>query len=553
MLSNPVLLAFLLSLGISGPSTADKAFSVLQLNCANDGCHGGPDAYSFDVGNPSTLIEARVVQPGKSSNSELIRRVEAGIMPLGGYKGRPGVKLPAEDIQTLREWIDAGAPIPAVRSPAASRPFISESEILAAILNDLESANGSDIPYLRYFSMTNLWNSADVRDNDLSAARAALSKLANHLSWQREIVRPMPLGPEGLVFRIDLRQYAWSPETWQQLTADYPYSISTRELTEKIARIQDLSGASVPYIRADWFITNASKPPLYHEILRLPATLEALENLLYVNAEFDLQQNFARRFGVRDSGVSRNNRAMERHGTVFGAYWKSFDFAGNSPEQDIFRNPLDLHADGGEIIFSLPNGLQGYFIVNKQGRRIDDAPVNIVRDRTNADDPVVHNGRSCIGCHVKGMNAFRDEIVTAFDGRTQALFDLEHARMLYPGQPDLEELLESDNRRFAQALDRAGSDVPAGPADEPVSRISRKYEATVTPAQAAADLSIEDPKELLDLIAGSAELKLQGLDQFLGARGGMKRDAWEHVFVPLFLFASKKVAPSTVISNEGAR
>jgi hypothetical protein len=533
MLSNTILFIGLLALGSPVSSTADQALTVLQQNCGNESCHGGPDAYRFDVGNPSTLVEAGVVKPGRSADSEVIRRVEAGIMPLGGYKGRPGVKLPREDIQILREWIDAGAQVPAGHSAASRRPFVSEPGILVAILNDLESVNEADRPYLRYFALANLWNSPDVQDSDIEAARAALSKLANHLSWQREIVKPTALGPESLVFRIDLREYAWTWETWRRITENYPYGIATRELAAKIERIEELSGVTIPYIRADWFVANASKPPLYHEILQLPATLEGLENMLSVSADFDVERNFARRFGVRDSGVSRNNRAMERHSTVFGAYWKSFDFAGNNPEQDIFRNPLDLHADGGEIIFSLPNGLQGYFIVNKQSRRIDDAPANIVRDRTNTDDPVVHNGRSCIGCHVKGMNAFQDQIATTFDNRTEALFDLERAQVLYPGQMDLETLLESDNRRFAQALARAGGAVPAGASDEPVNRVARRYESTVTAAQAASDLSIEDPKTLLAIIAGSAELQTQGFDQFLGARGGMKRDAWEHGFAAI--------------------
>src|SRR5215467_3581535 len=517
MLSNTILFIGLLALGSPVSSTADQALTVLQQNCGNESCHGGPDAYRFDVGNPSTLVEAGVVKPGRSADSEVIRRVEAGIMPLGGYKGQPGAKLPLEDIRILREWIDAGAPVPAGYSAASRRPFVSEREILVAIVNDLESANEADRPYRRYFALANLSNSPDVQDSDIEAARAALSKLANHLSWQREIVKPTALGPESLIFRIDLREYAWTSETWHRITENYPYGIATRELTAKIERIEDLSGVTIPYIRADWFVANASRPPLYHEILQLPATLEGLENMLSVSADFDVERNFARRFGVRDSGVSRNNRAMERHSTVFGAYWKSFDFAGNNPEQDIFRNPLDLHADGGEIIFSLPNGLQGYFIVNKQGRRIDDAPANIVRDRTNTDDPVVHNGRSCIGCHVKGMNAFQDQIVTTFDTRTEALFDLERARSLYPGQTDLEALLESDNRRFAQALARAGAAVPAGTSAEPVNRAGRQYESTVTAAQAASDLSLEDPKTLLAIIGGSTELQTQGFDQFLGA------------------------------------
>jgi hypothetical protein len=531
MLANTVILLCLIFLPTAATGdTADKAISILEQNCGNSGCHGGPDAYSFDVHIPSTLIEAKVLQPGNAADSELIRRVEAGIMPLGGYKGQLGAKLPLEDIETLRKWIDAGALNPAARASPAGRPFVSESQILIAILNDLWSAADQDRPYFRYYSLANLWNNPAIERAELLLHRTALSKLVNHLSWRRDVKTPRALGPENLVFRIDLRDYAWSFDTWRRITAAYPYALETRELTRMAINIQNLSGVTVPYIRADWFDANASKPPLYHDILQLPQTLPELEAKLNLDAAFDIQQNFARRFGVRDSGVSRNNRAMERHSTVYGAYWKSFDFAGNNPDQDIFRDPVDLRADGGEVIFNLPNGLQGYFIVNRQGKRIDDAPVNIVRDRTNLEDPVVHNGRSCIGCHVKGMNSFRDEIVATFADRSQALFDLERARTLYPGQPELEGLLEIDNHRFADALVRTGAGVPSGSADEPVNRVSRRYEATVSAAQAAADLSLEDPKVLIELITSNPDLQIRGFGQFLGARGGMKRDAWEQAF-----------------------
>src|SRR5215470_10802023 len=207
MLSNTILFIGLLSLGSPVLPTSDQAFNILQQNCGNESCHGGPDAYRFDVGNPSTLVDAGVVKPGRSADSEVIRRVEAGIMPLGGYKGRSGTKLPPEDIRILREWIDAGAPVPAGDSAASRRPFVSESQILGAILNDLQSAHEADRPYLRYFALANLWNSPDVQDSDIEVARAALRKLANHLCWQREIVKPTTLGPQSLVFRVDLREY----------------------------------------------------------------------------------------------------------------------------------------------------------------------------------------------------------------------------------------------------------------------------------------------------------------------------------------------------------
>src|SRR2546425_3241356 len=514
----------------TSPDLNSKAFSILQQNCGNSGCHGGADPYSFDVRDPASLLAAKVIQPGNATGSELIRRLEAGIMPLGGYKGQRGAKLPPEDIQILRQWIDAGGPELASRAVKLQRPFISESQVLAAIIRDLESASKADRPYLRYYSMANLWNSVDVEEAELDLYRMALSKLVNHHSWEKEITRPRELGFDNTLLRIDLRNYGWTTGRWREILASYPYGRATADLFEKLDRFQPLSSVSLPSIRLDWFIATASIPPLYHTILRLPATLQHLEELLQVNATFDVEQNMARRFGLRNSGVSRNNRAMERHSTIHGAYWKSFDFAGNNPEQNIFRDPLDLRADGGEMIFNLPNGLQAYFIADRQGKRIDAAPVNIVRDRTNPDDPVVRNGRSCMGCHVRGMNAFRDEISATLRARPQALFDLDRAEVLYSGQPELDRLLELDNTRFSRALGRTGSGTPKGTDEEPISRLARKYETTLTVSQAAADLFIEDPKELQKLIENSTPLQIQGFDQLLGPKGGIKRDAWEQGF-----------------------
>ena len=64
--------------------------------------------------------------------------------------------------------------------------------------------------------------------------------------------------------------------------------------------------------------------------------------------------------------------------TSFGAYWRSYDFATNAGKQNIFTHPLTFTPSGGEIIFNLPNGLQGYLLVDGRGSRIDDAPIAIV-------------------------------------------------------------------------------------------------------------------------------------------------------------------------------
>jgi hypothetical protein len=451
-------------------------------------------------------------------------------MPLGGYQNQAGVKLPDADIQTLKRWIDAGAhPVPATRV-SARRPFISESDTMTAIVRDLESAPEVDRRYYRYYSVVNLWNTPDVDDSALAMYRSALGRLVNHLSWRPSVVPPRAVGPGSTLLRVDLRDYGWTIPTWNDIAADYPYAVLPNGLAAEAERIRSLSGAIPPYIRADWFTANASVAPLYHELLQLPDTLEGLERRLSVDAMGNLRRGTVRRFGVRDSGVSRNNRAMERHSTAFGAYWKSFDFDGNRIEQNIFRDPVHLTPDGGEIIFNLPNGLQGYFIVDAQGRRIDDAPVGIVRDRTNTDDPVVHNGRSCMGCHFKGMNSFRDEVAPSLQTRSGALFDVKQANDLYRGQPELDRLLAEDNARFANAIRRAGGGIPASAAVEPISQLARRYEQTLDVAQAAAELGIADPGQLQTLIAGSVEIQRQGFDPLLGPKGGIQRDTWEQGF-----------------------
>ena len=68
------------------------------------------------------------------------------------------------------------------------------------------------------------------------------------------------------------------------------------------------------------------------------------------------------------SGVSGQNRMVERHDAQFGAYWKSYDFKPNNTKSDLAQFPLGpvfkdhpfeklaFEHDGGELIFNLPNG-----------------------------------------------------------------------------------------------------------------------------------------------------------------------------------------------------
>src|SRR5262249_33930000 len=130
----------------------------------------------------------------------------------------------------------------------------------------------------------------------------------------------------------------------------------------------------------------------------------------------DIADDNCVRAGFNGSGVSRNNRVIERHDAAFGAYWRSYDFRDNFDRENVFQRPLGpspgpasfVHARG-EIIFHLPNGLQGYMLVDGDGRRIDKGPGDVVSD-PKRPDRLVETGVSCMSCHSKGLLPKDDQV-----------------------------------------------------------------------------------------------------------------------------------------------
>ncbi|HST22415.1 MAG TPA: hypothetical protein VLR90_14925, partial [Blastocatellia bacterium] len=289
------------------------------------------------------------------------------------------------------------------------------------------------------------------------------------------------------------------------------------------------SGAALPYIRADWFAATASVPPLYHDILGLPKTAQELERQLGIDATHDLEEekNVARA-GLRTSGVSQNNRVLERHVSPHGAYWKSFDFRSSLDDQNIFKDPIRLNPAGGEVIFNLPNGLQAYLLIDALSRRINEAPIAIVADRNNADDPVIRNGRSCMSCHYEGAQGFKDDVRPVVRSLTFASFDREKALAIYPAQETLDHLIERDRDRFQKAAAATGG-LARNPQAEPINALSRRFLAEMPVVQAAAEAGL-NTREFQARVAQSARLMALGYGQLLVAGGGIKRDAWDRNF-----------------------
>ena len=453
---------------------AQQAYAIFQQNCLN--CHGEHGAFTEEIIIEHTaLIETGAVVPGKPIESELYRRLltndPAKRMPLGQPQLSPAAIL------TIGNWIQAGAPDWESTSEADG-PFITPKEMLETIEKHVNSLSPFDRAFTRYFTMTHLYNAGESSEA-LHAYQRALSKLVNSLSWGREVIKPQPIDPEETIFYIDLRDYEWEIGTnrWTLIEQVYPYRIAfdaptETNLRETLTNLREQLDCEVPFVHVDWFIATAALPPLYHDILDLPETDRALEARLEVNVVENLRNAAGRRVwraGFNNSGVSNHNRVVERHISRYGAYWKSYDFAGSVGTQNIFTHPLSFTHDGGEIIFNLPNGLQAYLLVDAGGNRLNSAPINIVRNPA-ASDPTVRNGLSCIGCHTDGMKTFEDQVRAVVKQNPNPPFNKDKALQLYTDKATMNARVNEDTERYRQALEATG-DIFGG--IEPVQTVPR--------------------------------------------------------------------------------
>ncbi len=522
------------------------------------------------------MKENGVLEPGQKEDSLIWVMSHRGTMP---PRSQPQLaRLIGEDAQILAEWIEAGAP----EFPLAKeRTQIAQDTTLQAIIADLRKLPDTRTrARQRYFTLAAAHNNPAISDDSLLLSRAALSKTLNSLSWEPEIVLPREIeGTQQTLFAIDIEKLGWTRDHWRAVRGRYPYAIGYANLRDRAlynleTEIQQLTEKSEPLnlVRADWFIATALQPSLYHALLyertlpelthRIPdhsnpsnplhMTATDLERYLGVDVITDILrgEEHAMRAGFTPSGVSGQNRLLERHKIkkYKGAYWKSYDFKAGNRRAILSQFPLGpvypgnesselaFDHDGGEIIFNLPNGLQAYLLVDDQDNRIDEGPIAIVSDALKTSgSPAIVNGLSCMSCHKEGMiDPPADEIrdFSRVFGKQR-----DHLERLYPPKDQMDAKIDADGERFMQALEEAiGKTMKTGPhanralgdMPEPVSEVARNYLLEELDLRAvAAELHEPNIERLKAKIEGDELLQNLGLGVLLRQDGKIKRAFWE--------------------------
>ncbi len=488
MLRNNILVC-LLNLLVVGRCLGDDAKStlnaevkeLLRARCVE--CHG-PAASSteFDVLNAKSLIEADVVKPGKPEESKLLQVLVSDNEETRMPQDQPS--LSSGEIDKIRKWISEGASaFPADVIPPKEdhredsfHAIAGVDYVLKKILAHQRSLTALNAKSMRYFSCNHLLTRGATRD-ELDLQRDALLKSINHLSYSRDPVMIEAVdGETATVFAVDIRKLGWHHDSlkavgnhgkllpalnnFDLVLLEYPYAISYQDSDtfEKLSAeflVPSQMVRPIAYLRIDWFCSVATQPPLYHDLMRMPIHVSELEReIVGVDVIAEMMHKDVARGAVILSGVSRNNRAAERFVSPHGAYWKSIDYATNKGEENIFRDPINLHGVGGEMIFNLPNGLHGYYLSTAAGDRLDAGPTEIVTDKF-AEDKVVRNALSCIRCHDQGIKTFKDSVRPAVESLPGNLgFSRSEVLKLYPKQEELSGLLKTDMARFQSALEK---------------------------------------------------------------------------------------------------
>lgn len=527
---------------------AQKVFGIFQDRCYK--CHGAEKQVPrLEILDHNLVLEdageETYIVPRDPSRSYIWKRV-------GIEKDMPPKKhlpdgLPEAELKAIEDWIKAGA---LVWEGSFQRPFIREDQVLESIANHLfNTADASSRKFLRYFSITHLHNNPGVSERDLRLYRAALSKALNSMSRGSVVVVPDKVNPEETIYSIDLRKLGWQDLLlWEEVVSRYPYglkpiALKDREYYDKISELYgEVAFDGFPYVRADWFVITATRPPIYHKLLDIPDTLQKLYERQKIDPAESFRIETVQRAGMFESGVSSQNRLVEYHNG--GAFWVSYDFKSDAGRANLALFPLgprfegnefDRFAfdhDGGEIIWRLDNGLHAYMLVKSTGERIDSGPVEIVYDKNNTSgSPLIVNGVSCIACHKKGMQPLADDIRKghALRFNNQAAQKVER---LYPQRSEMDQVLAETNEKYVSALKKAIGpyfdseinlllDIP-----EPISFVATEYDKNVDITTAARELGFERNDDLRLQLNGRNILQL-GLGPLGEPNGSVKRAFWE--------------------------
>lgn len=544
---------------------AEAAQDVLGERCS--ACHG-PESEKYGGFGSATdalqLVADGWVIPGDPANSPIFIQIDAETMPTTSGGG----PLEAEERAIIEKWIDCDAPDwadTAIPGEDGVRGFIPSEALYEAALEDAEdledqddAQNIDDAVNARYLSLVHLYN-AGVSTAEIELFSTGLNKLVWSLTTEDEGESITPVDLNGfsfddggdaldaslvvadglgdkLLFRVDMKEFGWDAEVgevdvWEEMVKLYPLAINFAEEFDAAEDLQDETKARIPIVNGDWFMGNASQPPLYFDMLDVPDNIDAFMLQFGGIVGFEdtvLAEGECAGMDAQESLVSNFNRVACRMDSSDGYCYASFDFASQADTQDIFEFPDTFfdNEDGGEAFCALPNGQQAYLVYAAGGGRLDNAPIVVVSDYTPGSGGEVITGLSCYNCHSAGVIERDDQLlpfVEEFENEFEAA-QVAFVQDLFPSNDDWDDIYADDVVQFTRSLESMTPVVDVG-AIEPIYSAYRNYDDTVLFDRVAGELGL--PNEVLEFQIESDGDVAQQLGVLLTGERKIDRESFE--------------------------
>jgi serine/threonine-protein kinase len=496
---------------------------ILEVNCGS--CHSNTvnsGDFGYIVDFKELLAQDKIV-PGNKEDSILFSRMQQQSMPPAFIRDQ---RPTFGQIDLVGEFIDQLEPL---EDEACEAPeFMTSDEQIQLMTQDMARLDVADQPFTRYLTVTYNSNAGGC-GRELQRQRFALFKGINSVSTEPTVTQPQAIDADELIYRIDIRDYNWDREIdllddgtilfadgWEAIIAQSaPYAVEY--IGQDADDLKLDAQTTVPFMSVNAFIQFTEVDDLYYSLIGGKANLFDFElEVLGIDTAAEIADDNLMRAGFSNSGVSKQERVLNRFDSGVAAgqsYWISFDFDGgngggefNVANESIYADPIGFAFAGGEAIFSLPNGMNAYYVAAANGNRLGEAPVGVVIDPAQ-NNGVVVNGASCHTCHNAGMITFEDTVkqyvidnAREFDNET-----FEAVMEQYPDPDEFQRQMDADSEVHIRAVERSG--VPRGTPD-PITRTFLDFQlGNLTLEKAAGELNVT-PEELRE--------NIQQLDPRLG-------------------------------------
>jgi hypothetical protein len=447
-------------------------------------------------------------------------------------------------------------------APVPRQGIVSPFDVVKAALVHARTLDPTTVKRTRYFDARVLLKSNAIQNYGV------FSYHVNSLSQEVEIKGPERVTP--WLWSVNIDDYRWPSFVFGDLAkVNFYYSIPVTKVdglvkTEAIipnpifadlAELVLLTGSQTPIVRADEFLvqTGAQVDRAGHGYydwfgFKARKDMEQLAALDRTTAEKRYREYAAI---IPQSGVGNNNRQVFWYSTLVGPYWETRDTTNNRNRRNAATNLLDdFQHDAQEIVFTLPNGLPGYYLSDDKGKQIDSVPDTIAHDHESTNnDRRIHVAYSCIGCHFdSGLRPIKDysrQIYDRVNGTGFATLEIDLAKSkrlqsVYLGP--LQDRYTASVAGFSSRIELASGLKP-----EVLARAYRRLwseylDKPVTPGQAAFELgrTPEQTKQSFDSYAKSKKgiVNPVFVGFFVENGPGMRREYFEEQFPVMLLITN---------------